>query len=212
MMNVDPRKWRDLAEKLAGAEGPDARFDHVYLIDDFTASGTTFIRFIDGKWKGKLAKFDELVRDARADFGPGFPISEDYMVHIHHYVSTQQARRNLDLLVAQAQTSWPERTYREARITEGLLLTDDVKLRPGHDDAMLDLCRRYYDHALYLRLKMHCDEAGQSDMVMGYANCALPLVLEHNTPNNSVPLLWAETEGSHGHPMRPLFRRRDRHG
>ena len=49
-------------------------------------------------------------------------------------------------------------------------------------------------------------------MRYGYANCALPLVLEHNTPNNSIPILWAETQGKLGHPMRPLFRRRDRHG
>ena len=30
-------------------------------------------------------------------------------------------------------------------------------------------------------------------------------------PNNSIPLLWAETQGRLGRPMRPLFRRRDRH-
>jgi hypothetical protein len=29
-------------------------------------------------------------------------------------------------------------------------------------------------------------------MKYGYANCALPLVLEHNTPNNSISLLWAD--------------------
>ena len=42
--------------------------------------------------------------------------------------------------------------------------------------------------------------------------CALPVVLEHNTPNNSIPLLWAETAGADGaHAMEPLFFRRDRH-
>jgi hypothetical protein len=49
-------------------------------------------------------------------------------------------------------------------------------------------------------------------MKYGYANCALPVVLEHNTPNNSIPLLWAETEGKSGVKMHPLFFRRDRHG
>lgn len=78
---------------------------------------------------------------------------------------------------------------------------------------MLDLGDRYYDHALYERIKQHCDENGQSDMKLGYANCALPIVLDHNTPNNSIPLLWAETPGANNvHPMRPLFHRRDRHG
>jgi hypothetical protein len=37
--------------------------------------------------------------------------------------------------------------------------------------------------------------------------------LDHNTPNNSIPLLWADTEGNmDAHPMTSLFRRRDRHG
>ena len=48
----------------------------------------------------------------------------------------------------------------------------------------------------------------------GYGACGLPVVLEHNTPNNSVPLLWAETEGDsekNVHAIRPLFRRRQRY-
>ena len=76
----------------------------------------------------------------------------------------------------------------------------------------MNLCERYYDHDLYLRLEEHCQQAGQSDMKFGYADCALPLVLEHNTPNNAIPLLWAETEGEQGTQMCPLFFRRDRHG
>jgi hypothetical protein len=88
-----------------------------------------------------------------------------------------------------------------------------MKLNACKDGSMLDLCDRYYDHALFLRREKHCREAGQTDMKLGYANCALPIVLDHNTPNNSIPLLWAETEGKDGaHAMQPLFRRRDRHG
>ena len=55
-------------------------------------------------------------------------------------------------------------------------------------------------------------------MKLGYGGCALPLILDHNTPNNSMPLLWAETVGSPKvdgmaavPAMRPLFRRRQRH-
>ena len=80
------------------------------------------------------------------------------------------------------------------------------------DEAMLSICDRYYDDHLYQRLKEHCDEAGQTNMKRGYADCALPVILEHNTPNNSVSILWAETAGKSGHKMTPLFRRRDRHG
>ena len=80
------------------------------------------------------------------------------------------------------------------------------------DASYLQLCGTYYDHDLFERLEVHCREARQTDMKYGYANCALPLVLEHNTPNNAIPILWAETAGKQGPPMRPLFLRRDRHG
>ena len=211
-MHVDPSKWEDLASNLIEVEGPDARFQHVYLIDDFTASGTTFIRHVNGIWKGKLNKFNRLVVEARKNYGDGFPVAENFVVHIHHHVATYQARGNLNVLVCEAQSSWTDRSYSEARITEGLLLQPGVKLQPGADNAILELCRKYYDHELYERLKKHCQEADQTDMIFWYANCTLPVVLEHNTPNNSIPLLWAETSGTQGRAMRPLFRRRDRHG
>lgn len=53
MMNIGTEKWLDLAKKIKEADAGDEQFEHVYLIDDFTASGTTFIRFKDGEWKGK---------------------------------------------------------------------------------------------------------------------------------------------------------------
>lgn len=215
MMNVDKKKWEDLGEELRRDQGEDARFDHVYLIDDFTASGTTFIREVNGQWKGKLKKFNDLVIEAREtarEGGTPFPIAESYSVHIHHYVSTTQAKAALRNRIETASLDWPERDYSMIDISEGVLLPPSLRMRPNTDGPMLELCDKYYDHDLYIRLKKHCDEAGQSDMKRGYAKCALPLVLEHNTPNNSIPLLWAETQGGLGHPMRPLFRRRDRHG
>lgn len=215
MMNIDQKKWIDLDDELQSDEGDGAKFDRVYLIDDFTASGTTFIREVDGKWKGKLKKFNDLVVAARKDAcagGTPFPIADKYGVHIHHYISTQQAREALDDRVKTAHGAWSERDYDEVAVSEGLLMPPSLKLQPPVDGPMLALCDKYYDNELYLRLKKHCDEAGQSDMKRGYAQCALPLILEHNTPNNSIPLLWAETSGGHGRKMSPLFRRRDRHG
>ncbi len=212
MLNIDGGKWRDLADKLA-KEHAGARFERVFLIDDFTASGTTFIREVDGEWKGKLNTFNKMVIAAQQELGDDFPIPKGYHLHIHHYVSSDQARLALEERTKDAQQRWAQAWFGEVEITEGLRLPPDLKLTQPRDAAMLDLGDRYYDHALYERIKKHCDENGQSDMKLGYANCALPIVLDHNTPNNSIPLLWAETPGANGtHPMRPLFHRRDRHG
>lgn len=227
MMNVDDEKWKSLADDLIKEVGEDARFDDVYLIDDFTASGTTFVRFPDGEPKGKLYKFDRIVLDAKkrlTEAGKVFPLSDDYTLHIHHYVSTRQAHDALGERVVEADRRLADKTFGKWAITEGMLLPSDIRIanvdketraaavtRPA-DEPMVDLCGRYYDHELFERLEKHCREAGQSDMKYGYADCALPLVLEHNTPNNAVPLLWAETNGKAGNPMHPLFFRRDRHG
>ncbi|MGR3506326.1 MAG: phosphoribosyltransferase-like protein [Paracoccaceae bacterium] len=213
MLDIGEEKWRDLGKKLTKDQGQGAQFDNIYLIDDFTASGTTFIRRSDeGVWKGKLNKFNDLVNKARQQMGSEFPVVESYGLHIHHYISTHQAREALENRVAVAYANIPNRSWGKWSITEGLRLPETLRMIGGQDDHILDLCERYYDHHLYQRLKEHCDEAGQDNMKLGYANCALPIILEHNSPNNSISLLWAETDGSDGHPMRPLFRRRDRHG
>ncbi len=215
MMNVDDEKWRDLNEKLGTDDGmgPGEKFDSIYLIDDFTGSGTTFIRCIDGKWKGKLKKFNDLICQARNRLENDFPIAEKYGLHVHHYISSHQARDELLKRLREAGEAWSERSFSEYNVTEGLLLPESMRLSRHGDDKILDLGSKYYDDALFRRMEKHCREAGQDSMKLGYADCALPIVLEHNTPNNSVPLLWAETQGRDGaHAMRPLFYRRDRHG
>jgi hypothetical protein len=224
MMNVDDEKWKGLAGDLKKELGEAARFDDVYLIDDFTASGTTFIRFPEGKPKGKLYKFEKIVQDAKERLKGDFPLADSYTIHVHHYVSTRQAHDALVERVAEANEKLENKSFGRALITEGMLLPNDLKIAMVDkasrvatptletDKPIVDLCTRYYDHDLYLRLEKHCQEAGQSDMKYGYADCALPLILEHNTPNNTIPLLWAETVGKLGVPMQPLYFRRDRHG
>lgn len=216
MLNVDDGKWKEIGEKLREVPGmpEDAKYDRVYLIDDFTASGTTFVRRdANLNWKGKLAKFNKMVSIARSNLGDAFPIVESYDLHIHHYISSHQAREALCERLDEAKGAWDEKTFGQAFVTEGLLLPPSVKLEQPADAGILDLCERYYDNALFERLREHCEQAGQKTMSLGYANCALPVVLDHNTPNNSIPLLWAETDGKNDvHQMRPLFFRRDRHG
>jgi len=37
----------------------------------------------------------------------------------------------------------------------------------------------------------HFEKGGTSDAKYGYAAGGLPIVLHHNTPNNSIALLWS---------------------
>src|SRR3546814_1662111 len=81
MINIDDEKWKNLGEKIVERNAEDEKFEHVFLIDDFTASGTTFIRQVKGKWKGKLQRFNAIVDDARKRLGGEFPIAENYAIH-----------------------------------------------------------------------------------------------------------------------------------
>jgi len=96
-----------------------------------------------------------------------------------------------------------------------VILPEDLPIdrNPSTSDDFIKLTQKYYDPAIRTK---HTDVGGVTHLGLGYGGCALPLVLEHNTPNNSVALLWAETPGGmHGSvpapAMRPLFRRRQRH-
>ena len=46
----------------------DAKFKHIFLIDDFTGSGTTFIRQKGQGWTGKIYKFSKAITEMRQRF------------------------------------------------------------------------------------------------------------------------------------------------
>ena len=51
------------------------------------------------------------------------------------------------------------------------------------------------------------EKGGTDDSKYGFAACGLPLVLHHNTPNNSIALLWSYEDAEY----RGLFPRIQRH-
>ena len=221
--HIDDDKWLDLGKELREDQRfsgvLDPKFETVYLIDDFTGSGTSFIRKKDdGTWTGKIEKFRKAVKNTRESFmksGADFPLADDFNLHVHHYISSYQANttigERLEQIKGERQStagSW----FSSVEVSEGLLLPPSTPITKAGDPLMWGICDRYYDPNLFEQLKKHLKESGQTDVKLGYGNSALPVVLEHNCPNNSVTLLWAETAGHGGaHPMRPLFPRRHRH-
>ena len=218
---VDTEKWRDLLHNLRqDLNDPQARFRLVYLVDDFTASGTSFLRFDEEKkkWKGKLLRFRESVASANGALGDRELFEDGWELCIHHYVASSRAaeaiRRHLvqSAAVDGFRKDWAGATHPSF----GTVLPPDLPIDrvAGRHDDFIALTRTYYDPVLRTK---HTDVGGASHLGLGYGGCALPLVLEHNTPNNAVALLWAETEGGVRDgadlpAMRPLFRRRQRHG
>jgi hypothetical protein len=203
-IQVEDEKWDDLLSDLQKEQGASARFEFIVALDDFTASGTSLIRKKGDAWKGKLDKLWKSVSDRLATHFSG-----SYLLCVHHYVASAYAAAEIPTRDALARSDRPGSWFREVRFTFGTCLPEDVPITRGQNAELTAIIDKYYDRALETR---HTEESGVTDVKFGYGGSGLPLVLEHNTPNNSIALLWAETEGEHDqHAMRPLFRRRQRH-
>jgi len=192
----------DLRKDLNDAQ---ARFAFVFLIDDFVGSGTTLLRKKDdGKWTGKLFRFWEDNEDRFKKY-----FEDDWSLCVHHYLATQRAKQTTEERSSQIATERGNgKWFGKVQFSYGAELPGDLPLSKETHAAFLQLTDRYYDPSIENR---HTKVAG-TDAKLGFGQCALPLVLEHNTPNNSVALLWADTPGDNNqHAMRPLFRRRQRH-
>ena len=217
----DTEKWRDLLENLRkGLNDRDARFRLVYLVDDFAGTGTSFLRFDEEteKPKGKLIRFMESVESARKALDGDKLFEDGWVLCVHHYVASSHAagaiQEHLKRLAGIG--GFPEDWAKGTCPSFGTILPNDLPINAavGDYDDFIKLTQTYYDPGIRTK---HTDIGGVKHLGLGYGGCALPLVLEHNTPNNSVALLWAETNGGvrdgvPARPMRPLFRRRQRHG
>jgi hypothetical protein len=202
---VNDEKWADLIKDLReDLKDAEARFSSVFLIDDFIGSGTTLLRKEDGRWKGKLARFWD---DVQRFLGTHF--EEGWTLDIHHYIGSHLAQRVVHERQAAALAEHGEgRWFNNVRFSFGTILPAETPITEASHPEFIALTQAYYDKSIETK---HT-EVGGSGARLGFGSCALPLILEHNTPNNSVALLWAETEGKEGrHAMRPLFRRRQRH-
>ncbi len=184
---------KKLGEALAkhGTSAP-ATFEHVFLVDDFAGSGVTLLRERNGAFEGKLIKLKAALERLHKDT----LVADDLDVTIILYVATEQARRNLESAIATGPL--PDWELRIVQQLPGWVRVDD------QDAAFAALCERYYD-------EVFTDEH-KGRAPIGYAGGALPVVLSHNTPNNSVSLLWADsTDEPESLRRRALFPRYERH-
>lgn len=186
-------------EKLVGIQTTNShqKFESVVLLDDFSASGLSYIREEEGEFKGKIAKLYHSLCDPQNALTKLFDLSQtDFYIVL--YLSTEQARQNSEQLWKKM---W-EQANGECSIIVVHPFNDSVKIAAGDGEPFNTLADKYYDESVETK---HTKKGG-SDVKFGFNKCGLPVVLSHNTPNNSLALLWAETER-----LRALFPRVSRH-
>lgn len=211
-VEMDKQKWKDVfADTFRDKLPEDSAFSSIVLVDDFVGSGTTFFREDEdtpGRFKGKLMK---LVRGL-PDPGDDWRLADEVVIYVHHYIGSLGAKENLDRMKPAAEAELQKKFGKNARLefSFGWLLPKEIQV-DSTDPFLKRLVEKYYSPDIETD---HNTAGGGAtkDIKWGYKECGLTLVLEHNTPNNSLPLIWAFSDGvGGGRAMRPLFRRRQRH-
>ena len=191
---------KDLHE-LDPTRGKDERFKNLFLLDDFSGSGRSYFRREEGDFKGKI--FKVLIGLATQD-SPYYSLfdPDDFSAYVILYVATDQARNHIESLVEE----WRGETGFQAPVTVVAIqeIRPDIRVSQQNDEALYPLLGKYFDERI---IDEHYSKGRIEHPYLGFDECALPLVLSHNTPNNSVPLIWFDVGGA----PRGLFPRVSRH-
>ena len=201
--------------KMAGIENPF--FRRIFLIDDFTASGKSFIRYddTDGEYHGKLKKIiDELCAKSHIEGDQNIehlsyllnPNQDKIQIDILFCIATEKARTNIknNLDEYLKSVNWQDKVEFNIHIIQPLedKLSNDIK----NDKNLVEVLKKD-EHFVKECVISKSYKVGKNDNPwLGFDECALPVVLAHNTPNNSLPIIWQDAERFHG-----LFPRISRH-
>lgn len=226
----DGKKLKDMLDdlrkdkKLKGVE--NSYFRNIFLIDDFTASGKSFVRYDDKeeKFKGKLSKIIDQICAKNIE-----PTKEELVqgkkeeLHLSYLLDHNQQEIHIDILFCMA-THKAEVNIRknldEFLKTRGY---DKVKyhihiVQPLDDSLSTDITgdpvlMKVLEKPQYFHQELKDDKAynvgNTANAFLGFDECALPVVLSHNTPNNSLPILWQDTYNDK--EFKGLFPRISRH-
>lgn len=206
MIEISVNKQTQLKEKLhkrlkaMGSSAP-ATFEWVCLVDDFTASGTTSIRKDDKGWDGKVHRFME-----EAVLIDKSLTSAEACIQVHHYLASHRASETVTKLLAEYGKDHPSLRFSP---TFSHILPQDFAITALSQPEITAILENRYEPSVE-------DSHTKERIALGYKSGGLPLILDHNTPNNSLATLWARSvperenyiEANH---MSPLFPRRSRH-
>ncbi|MGD9562405.1 MAG: hypothetical protein AB7F88_09335 [Pyrinomonadaceae bacterium] len=251
-------KIGDILKELQKEYGSDAQFECLFLIDDFCASGKTFLREVVSDTLAasielvipealkSLIKYDAETRKIKLNYREG-GISEteistlkglseapEYVAaletllerHSHREVEVAGSLPRLSerglfgilsatatvyfcplLITEYAQVRIEQISKRSPvcgahslRILPSARIPDSARIRETDlgSNPIAGICDKYYDEAI--------EDEHTGNVKYGYADCGLPVVLHHNTPNNSLFILWSRKW------VNPLFVRYERHG
>ena len=226
----DEKKLKDMLDdlkkdkKLRGIEKP--YFRSIFLIDDFTASGKSFVRYDnkEDKFKGKLSKIiDQLCAENEERTTEELAQGKKEELHLSYLLDPTQPEIHIDILFCMATHKAEEnirkslddfldkRGYDKVKYHIHVVQPLDESLSKGITED-LDLMK-VIEKPQYFHQDLKDDKAYNVGSTvrpyLGFDECALPVVLSHNTPNNSLPILWQDADDDK--QFKGLFPRISRH-
>ena len=218
----DGKKLKDMLEelrkdeKLNGVDKP--YFRRIFLIDDFTASGKSFIRYDknDGEYHGKLKKIISELCTANEKNSEGkvdikhmsylLNPEQKIQIDILFCIATEKAKAHIkscldDYLKSKGLQDKVEYDIHIVQILEDKL-SNDIKI----DNDLVNILKKDKHFVKECVISKSYMVGKNDNPWLGFDECALPVVLSHNTPNNTLPIIWQDAERFHG-----LFPRISRH-
>lgn len=201
---ISEEKSADLQKELK--KDGHKKFSSIFLIDDFTASGKSYFRWDKNEYKGKIFKFiDFLLNPKKYKDNNSLQelISiESLEINVLFYIATEDAKEYLETSIAE----WKKKSHSSITININVIqiIPKSIKKSIVKNKAFNQLMIDYFDASI---INDHYSKGKCDQPHLGFNECSLPLVLNHNTPNNSIPILWFPDDKKY----RGLFPRITRH-
>ena len=171
----DATEYTDLYQYVGVSQ---SKIYNIFLLDDFSGSGISYLRKeVDecGQkiWKGKIKKVIDQLRSQLENN------LKDIVMYVILYLATEKARLHIEEQV---------KLYCEENDVkiEVHILQDIHCCEP--DEKLRLLMEKYHDSKIE---DSHFKKGKHDNPYLGFDECSLPLVIYHNTPNNSFPIIWA---------------------
>ncbi|MEN9998007.1 MAG: hypothetical protein RI922_997 [Bacteroidota bacterium] len=203
--HISREKVKDMISELEKANCT-GKFNSVFLIDDFTASGTSYFRSENSVFTGKIHKFlQKLFSSEPNEYTDLIESSAEFNLHIVFYVATRQA---LDTIQGAFKAFVDSEKLNFIWSVEAIQvienhISEDVKQETDFIDIISE--PNHFDDKI---VDSHFKKGKHEKPYLGFNEGALPLILSHNTPNNSLPILWFPEDSDH---VVGLFPRITRH-
>ena len=180
------------------------KFNIVFLLDDFSASGISYLRKNSvNEFKGKIQKFYQqlkLQNDESSNFVRNLFDMSNLKICVVLYVATTKAKKKIEFAA--------EELMKLDNIVIDVIVIQEIDDSLGlTDDDLGDL-------SLVLSEKFdpdvsskHYKKGKHEKPYLGFDECGLPLIMSHNCPNNSLPIFWHETTDKKYRALFPRLQR-----